>query len=221
MNRLLRIASLFLISSPMTVQPVRAELILNGSFENESGGTPHDWISTGNVQVTSSQGETDGLNALAFSFGNVPSNGAISQTFATTAGASYSLTFDFGKYSIGQPLEIARLEVDLFSGTGFDGPQILNQIVADGTPSIGDPDSTDSSSVYSPFQFGFTASGPTSTLRFTDVSDPQSFGGGFDAMLDNVNVSAVPEPSSIALIGLSILAIFAQRRRFMLATPTT
>lgn len=215
MKRFLCIAAIFFNSNSLTVAPAHADLILNGSFENATGGIPNNWISTGNLQVISSQGETDGINALAFSFGNIPSNGAISQSFATVAGTSYSLTFDFGKYSINQPLEIARLQVDFFNGTGFGGLQILNQLVTDGTPSTGDPNSTDSASVYSPFQFGFIASGTTSTLRFTDLSDAQSFGGGFDAMLDNVHLNAVPEPSSIALISLSAIPIFLRRKRFL------
>lgn len=170
--------------------------------------------------MISSQGEAHGTHALAFSFANLASNGVTSQTFGTIAGTSYSLEFDFGKYSINQPLEIARLQVDVFDGTGFGGLQILNQLVTDGTPSTGDPDSTDSPSVYSPFQFAFIASGTMSTLRFADQSDPQSIGGGFDAMLDNVRVSAVPEPSSFAFLGLSTFAIFVRRKRSLFASTT-
>ena len=221
MNRLFCIAAISLISNAVLLKTAQADLILNGSFENATGGLPDNWISTGNLQVTSSQGETHGVNALAFSFGNLPSNGVISQSFATTAGTSYSLSFDFGKYSINQPLQIARLQANVFDGTGFGGLQILNQLVTDGTPSIGDPDSTDSPNLYSSFQFGFIASGTTSTLRFADLSDPQSVGGGFDAMLDNVRVSAVPEPSSFALLGLSAFALFASRKRLLIANPRT
>lgn len=221
MNRLLCIAALLVITNSIAVTTAHADLILNGSFENATNGSPDSWVSAGNLQVISSQGETDGINALAFSFGNVPSNGVISQAFTTVAGTSYSLTFDFGKYSINQPLEIARLQVDLFDGSGFGGLQLLNQLVADGTPSTGDPDSTDSPNVYSSFQFGFIASGTTSTLRFADFSDSQSAGGGFDAMLDNVHVSAVPEPSSFTLLSLTVIAIFARRSRVLHAPHQT
>lgn len=213
MNRLVCIATLALIAHSVTTKLAQADLILNGSFENTTGGLPDNWVSTGNLQVISAQGETHGANALAFSFANLASDGVTSQTFGTIAGASYSLEFDFGKYSINQPLEIARLQVDVFDGTGVGGLQILNQLVIDGTPGTGDPDSTDSASVYAPFQFGFIASGTMSTLRFADLSDPQSVGGGFDAMLDNVRVSAVPEPSAFAFLGLSTFAMFVRLKR--------
>ncbi len=205
-------AALFFIESSVTLKTASADLILNGSFGNATGGLPDDWTSTGNLAVSSSQGETDGTNALAFSIGNVPSNGAISQSFATIAATSYSLSFDFGKYSINQPNEVARLQVDVFDGAGFGGSQLLNQLVLDATPSTGAPNSTDSPSVYSPFQFNFTASGATSTLRFSDLSDVQSTGGGFDAMLDHVRVAAVPEPSSLTLFGLSVLTFLGRRK---------
>lgn len=205
-------AALIIIESSVSLKTASAELILNGSFENATGGVPDNWTATGNLAVSSSQGETDGTNALAFSIGNVPSNGAISQSFATIADTSYRLSFDFGKYSINQPNEVARLQVDVFDGTGFGGSQILNQLVSDATPATGEPNSTDSPSVYSPFQFDFTASGTTSTLRFSDFSDAQSGGGGFDAMLDHVRVAAVPEPSSLALVGLSVFVFLGRRR---------
>ncbi|MCU0710222.1 MAG: PEP-CTERM sorting domain-containing protein [Pirellula sp.] len=183
-----------------------ANLILNGSFESSTGGAPDHWGFTGNLAVISSQGETDGSRALAFSFGNLPSNGVLFQSFETTAGAAYKLQFDFGKFSINQPLQVARLEVDVFDGTGFLGANILDQRVTDATPGSGELNSTDSPNVYSRFEFAFSAIGGRSTLRFTDVSDGQVSGGGFDAMLDNVSISAVPEPSSLALVTICSLA---------------
>lgn len=198
------------------VSQLQADLLLNGSFE-ESSGAPTDWNPTGNLSVISSQGETDGVNALAFSFGNLSSNGVISQSFATAPGTTYMLNFDFGKYSINQPLQFARLDVDVFSGIGFGGMQLLDQTVADGTPGSGDADSTDSAALYSMFEFSFLADGNNSTLRFSDVSDAQVSGGGFDAMLDNVRVSAVPEPNcgfAIAACFCAILSSKRTRRRF-------
>ncbi len=221
MKRLCCIAAISLLTNVVLLQFAKADLILNGSFEDSTNSLPDNWSPTGNLLVISSQGETHGVNALAFSFGNLPSNGVISQSFATTSGTSYVLAFDFGKYSINQPNEVARLQVDVFDGTGFGGSQILNQLVTDATPSTGDPNSTDSPSVYSPFQFVFVASSTSSTLRFSDLSDPQSVGGGFDAMLDNVRVSAVPEPSSFALVALCAMGCLGRRKGLLDAIRKT
>ena len=114
MTRLLCFATLLVIESSATLKIASADLILNGSFENATANLPDNWTATGNLQVISTQGETDGANAVAFSFGNLPSNGAISQSMATLANTSYKLSFDFGKYSINQPLQVARLQVDVF-----------------------------------------------------------------------------------------------------------
>lgn len=190
---------------------LHADLLTNGSFENATGGSPDNWNPSGNLQVISGQGETDGVRALAFSFNNVPSTGVIFQSFTTVVGTQYNLTFDFGKYSVNQPLQQASLDVDVFDGAGFAGTQLLDQTVIDLTPGTGDPDSTDSADVYSSFQFNFSALSTTSTLRFTDVSDAQAAGGGFDAMLDNVSVTAVPEASSFAFLSLAT-AFFAATR---------
>jgi len=187
--------------------------LINGGFESGTTG----WTATGNMAVISSQGETEGVSALAFSFGNVPSNGVLSQTFATSIGQTYEVTFDFGKFSIFQPLQFARLDVDVFDGAGFGSLQLLDATVMDGTPGSSDPNSVDSPSVYSSFLFSFVATGVSSTLRFTDLSDPQvSNGGGFDAMLDNVGVNAVaevPEPASLTLFALGALGPFRAVRR--------
>jgi len=87
-----------LLAAP-ALMPARANgQVVNGSFESSTGGLPDNWNPTGNMQVISTQGETDGVGALAFSFGNAPSTGVIFQTFSTSAGVQYNLNFDFGKW---------------------------------------------------------------------------------------------------------------------------
>ena len=167
----------------------------------------------GNLQAVTTQGETDGVRAVAFSFANLPSNGEISQSFSTLVGASYRLQFDFGKYAINQPDQVARLDVDVFDGVGFGGTSLLDQTVVDASPGLGDPDSTDSPDVYSAFSFSFVAQGANTTLRFQDFSDAQVSGGGFDAMLDNVSVTIVPEPSAVIVGGFVLLGLLSPTRK--------
>ena len=191
----------------------QAATIANGSFENFSGSVPDSWVVSGNLGISAAQGTTDGSFAVAFSIGNLPSTGVLSQTFTTIAGGSYVLSFDFGKYSVNQPNEVARLGYDIFDGTDFTGALLLGGTAIDSTPGIGDPNSPSSSAVYNPYVLTFTATGTSSTLRFTDTSDPQSGGGGFDAMLDNVIVTLVPEPSRATLLLLSAFGLLIRRRR--------
>ena len=186
-----------------------ASVLVNGSFENHTSGVPDSWTTSGNLGITSTQGESNGSFALAFSLGNLVSNGVLSQTFTTLPGQSYILSFDFGKYAVAQPTTVARLIYDVFDGSGFAGGTLLNGTVTDSTPA----NSTDSPDVYDPFSFGFVAVGTSATLRFTDTSDPQTAGGGFDAMLDNVAVISVPEPTRAGLLITSACGLFLRRRR--------
>ena len=203
------LATIFLFAE---ADQARASLLLNGSFEANSG-LPSQWNPVGNMGVVTSQGETDGARALAFSHANTPSNGVISQTFATSPGVTYELTFDFGKFSVNQPTEIAKLNVDVFDSTtlpGFGGPVVLSVVVMDNTPGPGN--SVADASVYDPYAFTFLAAGTSATLRFADASDPQSSGGGFDAMLDNVTLDAIPEPTTLWLALLGTMSVCNFRR---------
>jgi len=198
-----------------------ADLLHNESFESFTAGLPDDWNASGNLAVINTQGASDGAFALAFSFGNLPSNGSIWQTFATVAGMDYRLEFDFGKYSINQPNEVARLLVDIFDGDDFFGETLLSETVTDATPGLGDPNSTNSPEVFDPYLYEFTAIGILSTIRFEDISDPQSPGGGFDAMLDHVRISEIPEPSSVSFFTLAIIAGFCHLRKVKRARRQT
>lgn len=195
--------ALILIGSPAL--KANATLLLNGSFEDATSGLPNDWNPGGNLQVISTQGQTDGSYALAFSYGNLPSDGQIWQTFDTIQGTAYYLNFDFGKYSVNQPDLVARLQIDIYDGDDFSGSILLTEIVEDAT------DTT--SGFYRAFQYEFTASGASSTLRFRDFSDAQVSGGGFDAMLDKVEVTMVPEPAASALLIGGVAGVLAALAR--------
>ncbi|MEW4490512.1 PEP-CTERM sorting domain-containing protein [Thalassoglobus sp. JC818] len=200
----------------ITPESTRAGLITNGGFEAATAGLPDDWNSTGNLRVVGNQGVTEGSLAVAFSHGNLPSTGALWQTFATQAGVEYLLTFDFGKYSVNQPNQAATLYVDLINGAGLGGTSFMFDVVTDSTPGPGN--SSPSADVYNSYSYWFIAVSSSTTLRFADYSDPQTAGGGFDAMLDNVDVNpfnTVPEPTSMALFGLgaSTIAYGTRRRR--------
>lgn len=87
MKQHLLLAALCLsLASPAT----HANLIVNGSFEQDTGGVPDAWAISGTA-VTSSNFSSDGIQSLVIGFGNGAVDAIISQSFTTTPGASYTL----------------------------------------------------------------------------------------------------------------------------------
>jgi hypothetical protein len=194
-----------------------AQILVNGSFEQPVLSSTVNYSSTfsftgwsgastggaGNagLVVGTNVGLTpeDGNQAFAFNGNNPPDGTYIEQTFSTAIGQTYMLDFWLGRNGdpsadIGpEPLEAQVAVLDASNTT-------ISSLTAE-------PPSTDT---WSMSTLGFTADSSTSTVIFTDISgsNPNS-----DLFLDNVSVSAVPEPSTFAaLAGLSVLGFAAYRR---------
>ncbi len=203
-NTLITLASITALAASADAQ----NLLTNGSFEADSlsssrtfvvhtagAGTLSGWtVTTGNVDVNTGYHPlaTDGNNVLDLSGTAV---GGISQTIATTAGNTYSLTFDYGS-NVEYPIDTALLNV-----TGASS--LISETLAPTT------------SPFRSYSNSFVANSATTTIDFSSLSTNNTgFGGVF---LDNVSVSltseAVPEPSSIALLGLGTLGLLARRKR--------
>jgi choice-of-anchor C domain-containing protein len=120
----------------------------------------------------------------------------IAQTFATSIGEAYIVRFDLSGNPQGGPLiKQARVTVDSFTQDyAFDAEgQTLDALI------------------WQPIEFSFLASSTSATLSFMSLtSTPNSYG----ALIDNVRVDTVPEPSSLLLFTAGLVAtICANRRR--------
>jgi hypothetical protein len=166
-----------------------ANIILNAGFET---GTFTPWTITGNVALTAvpSFGEgsagVDGAQFAVFNAGNTAPNGVLSQTFATVAGAQYTMTYLYGSNG-GQRQSITTSVRDA------QGAVLETQFVT--LPAV--------SGNLAPFGLVFSADTASSTLAFSDFSGNPT--AGTDGFVDDVSVTLAPEPSSLALLATGVL----------------
>lgn len=174
-----------------------ANVIVNGDFEAGLTG----WTMTGIGGLAGAPyfgGGTPAANGVymaVFNQGEQAPNAVLSQSFATVAGHTYHVTFDYGTNNGNwQRIDVAVAAQDhsvLSSGSyAAPGPWLHG------------------------FAFDFTAASGLSTLTFKDDVNNWTF--STDGLLDNVVVAdthPVPEPASIALLTLGLAGIGALRRR--------
>jgi choice-of-anchor C domain-containing protein len=193
-----------------------ASVIVNGSFESGTfsggefdtlgagspnltgwtvGGNGIDWI--GSYWQPSQGNRSVDLNAL--------NTGSLSQTFATTAGVIYKVTFDMAGNPDGGPA-VKTLTV---GATGNAAQTYSFDTTGDSRPSMGWEGKT----------YFFTATGALTTLTFTSTTTANSGNSGFPfafgPALDNVSVTATPEPVSLVLFGGLLVGGAAVVRRRM------
>lgn len=203
-------AALALASSPAAA----ATLITNGSFE--IGTDPGAGFTTQLAGSTAITGWTvgghgvdyiggywvasDGVRSIDLSALN---QGSVSQTFATTIGALYTVTFDIS----GNPDAGPGTKTAVVSLGGSD-PQIETYIVG--------PTNSHSTMNWETRVYQFTAFDTSTTLVFASA-DKNPFGPALDnisAVLGDGSGSNVPEPASWALmlIGFGMVGVAARRR---------
>lgn len=161
------------------VAPVLPVSVTNGSFEAGLEG----WTGTGNLAI---QGPptyqlTDGTKLVVFNGANQAPNGTLSQTFATTAGQNYRLTFDAGTFAYNADPQVMQVTV---TGVG----NLLTRTINLNGAGAG-------ITRWTPQTFTFVANSTTSTVMFQDRS---STSAAIDLLLDKVRVTEVANIPNVA-----------------------
>jgi hypothetical protein len=177
------------LAATLGVAPASAaSLVVNGGFET---GDFTGWTLTGDTGFSSVVSDLPVPQSGMFgaSFGPFQTTGGISQTLTTVAGTTYVL--DFWLQAEVDPLGAAGPNSFAATWGGATVKSLLN------SPAFG----------YQHLTFNVTATSASTDLAFNFRNDPAFWD------LDNVSVTAVPEPETWALLGLGLAAIAAVRRR--------
>lgn len=200
MKKLLALAAL--LSVPAFAQ---ANLVVNGSFEDYSSVDVNRWHTfyngevagwtTGNlgVEIRNNVAGT-AADGVRFAELDTSGNSWISQTVHTNAFQSLEFAFSYapraryGKDTNGIQVFWNNQSLGTFKGDGRNGSSWLDLV----------------------YDVQADASG-FGVLKFAAIGTSDGLGGS----LDNISVTAIPEPGSAAMLlaGLGILAVTARRRR--------
>ena len=192
-----------------------ANIVVNGGFEA-------DGFTTGPITGFTKSGNANGLTLgtgiahtgnVAFEFNNAAPIGYISQALTTSPGTAYLLDFFFRSSDVsGFPTGsvedqfVVNVGGDASSGTLIGGDTLFNEtnLPASLAPPS-DPFSFPES--YAEYRLGFIASSATTNLIFGGFNTPST------NFLDDISVTPVPEPASLALLAGCIISLVTIRRR--------
>ena len=160
--------------------------VLHSGFGNGGFETGFDrWNSTGNVRTQPAPPAPEGARIAGFNAGNSAPNGVLWQTFLTSPGITYLLTFQMGVLSYNTNEQMLGVTID------GNSPLLSRQCLMRG---IGG-----GNTVWQTKAFPFTADSEETTISFEDRSS-NTF--SIDLLLDGVKIEVVPENFTIIPAGI-------------------
>ncbi len=182
-----------------------SNIVTNGGFDSGLSGwtvspnTTEIYAADGNVYSSccgtgALASQTDAF--AAFGGGSVANVSTLSQALLTIPGQDYTLSFDLTALGGGS---------QNFSASLFDGSTLLGSLIS--TATAGQPFST--------YSLNFFATSASTNLVFNVTPFGTGAGDSIDPILDNVSVSAAPEPATWAMmiLGFGLIGSALRRRR--------
>ena len=206
----MRVRKLVLVLGLLLLLPVsraHASPFTNGSFEsaavNPGGG--FTTLGAGNTSITGWQVMTASIDYIGTFWERADGNRSIDlngnqgaagirQTFDTVLGTTYRVDFALAGNPDGDP---TTKTLNVSAGAALQGYSFS-------TIGATRPDMN-----WDYRSFLFTATGTSSTLTFQSTTP----GAYYGPAIDDVSITAVPEPMTLALLGTGMLGVAIRRRR--------
>ncbi len=188
-----------------------SSFLTDGGLESATGGNVYyagqsldagSWnVLTGAVYIDSADPYVyDGTNSLNLTYANLYVPNTVAQTFTTTPGESYALSF-WADADTPNSFAVTANGVAL---AGSPGAVATN----------GFPNATNNA-FFTDYTATFVASAASTTLNFTATGDPSIGSPDGSVVLDDISIATTPEPQSLVLVlsGVGVLSEAVRRRR--------